>query len=227
MKIKEIPFYERPRERVIKYGIESISNEELIAILIRTGTKEKSAKELSLDILSTIESISKFQDITLSRLLNIKGMGQVKALSILAALELGKRVYKEEICEKIKLNTAEKVYKYMKNTFFDKKQECFYCLYFDNKQRLIERKLLFMGTINKSVVHPREIFKHAYLLSASSIICVHNHPSGDTKPSREDIILTNALIEIGNLQNIPVVDHLIMGSDGYYSFMEENPNITI
>lgn len=227
MKIKEIPFYERPRERVIKYGMESISNEELIAILIRTGTKEKSAKELSLDILSTIQSISKFQDITLSRLLNIKGMGQVKALSILAALELGKRVYKEETGEKIILNTAEKVYKYMKNTFLDKKQECFYCLYFDNKQRLIERKLLFMGTINKSVVHPREIFKHAYLLSANSIICVHNHPSGDTRPSREDIILTNALIEIGNLQNIPVVDHLIMGSDGYYSFMEENPNITI
>lgn len=228
MRIKEIPQTERPRERFLKYGMQSLSNEELLAIILRTGTNQKSAKELSLDVLYAIENISHFKEITFSKLLKIKGIGQVKAISILASLEFGRRVYQEtEEKEKYLLNTSDKVYEYMKKILIEQKQECFYCLYCDNKQKLIERKLLFMGTINKSVVHPREIFKYAYLLSASSIICVHNHPSGDPRPSREDVILTNALIEIGNLQNIPIVDHLIIGADGYYSFMDQNPNITL
>ena len=107
-----------------------------------------------------------------------------------------------------------------------KKQEYFYALYFNNKQELIEAKKLFIGTINRSVVHPREVFKEAYLLSASSIVCMHNHPSGDTSPSREDITFTQSLYEIGNIQGIPVVDHIIVSDDSYYSFYE-NGNIFV
>ena len=97
-----------------------------------------------------------------------------------------------------------------------------YCLYLNEKKELIEWKLLFMGTVNKSLVHPREIFKEAYLLSASSIICMHNHPSGNPNPSTDDIVLTSSLLEIGKIQKIPIVDHIIFGSNSYYSFYENN-----
>ena len=107
----------------------------------------------------------------------------------------------------------------MKDKFDNNKQEYFYALYLDNKKNLIDKKLLFIGTLNKSIVHPREIFKYAYLLSASSIICVHNHPSGDTEPSNEDIAITNALCEIGKMQDIKIIDHIIIGTD-YFSFFE-------
>jgi DNA repair protein RadC len=105
--------------------------------------------------------------------------------------------------------------------FLGVKQELFYCLYLNNKNYVIERKLLFMGTINRSVVHPREIFKNAYLCSASGIICIHNHPSGDVTPSLEDKRLTKALVDISRIQNIPILDHVIIGEDNYFSFMEK------
>ena len=123
---------------------------------------------------------------------------------------------------KLKLKNAKDIYDEMKYLFYGKKQEYFYCLYFNNKLELIERKLLFMGTINRSIVHPREIFKHAYLNSASSIVCIHNHPSNDIKPSKEDIYLTRQLIEIGKMNGILIADHIIVGDDNYYSFFEES-----
>ena len=118
------------------------------------------------------------------------------------------------------LTSPEEIYKYTKYLFHDKKQEYFYALYFNNKQQLLNTKLLFIGTINQSITHPREVFKEAYLLSASSIICLHNHPSNDTTPSKADITFTKALIEIGKIQNIPILDHIIVGDDNYYSFYE-------
>ncbi len=117
------------------------------------------------------------------------------------------------------MDFPNKIYEYMKNELIDKSQEYFYALYLDSKKNLIDKKLLFIGTLNKSIVHPREIFKYAYLLSASSIICVHNHPSGDTIPSIDDINLTKNLVKIGKIQGINVVDHIIIG-DNYYSFFE-------
>ena len=121
-----------------------------------------------------------------------------------------------------KYNNSKIIYENNKHLFLDKKQEYFYCLYLNEKKELIERKLLFMGTVNKSLVHPREIFKEAYLLSASSIICMHNHPSGNPNPSTDDIVLTSSLLEIGKIQKIPIVDHIIFGSNSYYSFYENN-----
>jgi DNA repair protein RadC len=102
----------------------------------------------------------------------------------------------------------------------DQKQELFYCLYFNSKQQLVGKKLLFIGTVNKSITHPREIFKYAYLYSATSIICIHNHPSGDITPSKEDISFTDVLIEIGLIQKIPLLDHVIVSDNNYYSFQD-------
>lgn len=221
--IKDIPNTEKPRERLLKYGVENISTADLIAIILKTGTKSYSVKYLAAKVLSIIDTVDKLKDLTINHLINIHGIGTVKALELIAAIELGRRVhYEPTIKPKIKLNHPEKIYTYFKYLINDIKQEVFYCLYLDNKKRLIDKRLLFKGTINKSIVHPREIFKQAYLLSASSIICVHNHPSGDPAPSDEDILLTKRLVTIGNFQGIKIVDHIIIGHHKYYSFYEHN-----
>ena len=118
------------------------------------------------------------------------------------------------------MNNPAKIYSASRYLFKDKKQELFYCFYLNNKQELIERKLLFMGTINCSTTHPREIFKEAYKVSASSIVCIHNHPTNDVTPSRADIEFTKRLMKTGNIQGIPVVDHIIVGDNSFYSFYE-------
>lgn len=223
MKLKEIPKNERPRERLMKYGKENLSNEELLAIILKSGTEGKSVKDLSLELLSQIETIRNLKDISFDILTSIKGIGKVKAIELLASIELGKRIFllNEEDTKK-KLKKPDQIHQDMKYLLQDKKQEYFYCLYFNNKQELIERKLLFMGTINRSIVHPREVFKEAYLRSASSIICVHNHPSNDPHPSKEDMELTRRLVEIGKMNGIPITDHIIVTDDDYYSFFENN-----
>ncbi len=219
--IKDIPNNERPRERLIKYGVESLSNEELLSIIISSGTKDKSCKEISLEILKYFEDVNNMKNANISNLSSINGIGLSKACNILASIELGKRVYFKREDTSIKCNNSLKIYEYIKDEFIDKKQEYFYALYFDNKQRLIDKRLLFIGTINKSLVHPREVFKYAYLYSASSIAIVHNHPSGDVNPSKEDIEITEALYELGRLNKIPLVDHIIVGNNSYYSFNDK------
>ena len=225
IKMKDIPVKERPRERLIKEGVEKLSNEELLSILIGNGTKGVSAKDLSLKVLDKIKSIGNANLLNYRSLLEIKGLGVAKACSLLAAFELGKRVNIENNSLNSEvINNSSAVFNYFKNIFLNKKQEYFYCLYLDSKKHVISNKLLFMGTLNRSIVHPREVFKEAYLLSASSIICVHNHPSGNVEPSKDDIDITNQLSSIGYIMGIKLVDHLIIGSNKYYSFLE-NGNI--
>ena len=218
--IKDLPISERPRERFIKYGKEYLSNEELLSIVLKTGSKDMSAKELSNCILKEIKDITKMKDMSINNLIKIKGIGKVKAITLLAAIELGRRVHEDKYNYNVKLDTSTKIYEYIKKDLVTKKQEFFYCLYLDNKKRLIEKKLLFIGTLNNASVHPREIFKNAYLLSADSIVCIHNHPSGDVLPSKEDILLTKKLIEIGKINGINVIDHIIIGHNNYYSFYD-------
>ncbi len=221
IKMKDIPVKERPRERLIKEGVEKLSNEELLSILIGNGTKGVSAKDLSLKVLDKIKNIGNANLLNYRSLLEIKGLGVAKACSLLAAFELGKRVNIENNSLNSEvINNSSAVFNYFKNIFLNKKQEYFYCLYLDSKKHVISNKLLFMGTLNRSIVHPREVFKEAYLLSASSIICVHNHPSGNVEPSKDDIDITNQLSSIGYIMGIKLVDHLIIGSNTYYSFLE-------
>ena len=228
MKVKDLPINERPRERLIEYGKENLSNEELLSIILKTGNGKVSVREISNNLLNYFNGIENLKNVTKEQLQNVKGIGQVQALTILSVVELGKRIYMMSNGEnKILLNSSRAIYDYMKYQLYDKKQEYFYCLYVNQKKELIERKLLFMGTLNRSVVHPREVFKNAYLCSASGIICVHNHPSDDISPSREDIRLTNALVELGQVNGIPIIDHIIVGNDNYYSFYEDGKIINL
>lgn len=218
--IKDIPLSERPRERLLKYGKENLSNEELLSIILKTGTKNYSVKELSNHILKNFKNIKELKYITISKLTEINGIGKVKAIELLAALELGKRVYYTNNSEKVLLNSSKKIYEYFKNIFLEECQECFYAIYLDTKSKLISYKLLFKGTINCSCVHPREVFKNAFLESAFSIIVIHNHPSGDPTPSKEDIKVTQSLMQVGKIMALPIVDHIIIGTNQYYSFYE-------
>lgn len=223
VKIKELPISDRPIERLIEKGVENLGNDELLAILLRTGNKKYSSKELASQILSEIGGISNLKDVTLSKLIQIDGMGIVKASVIISALELSRRVDNEnKILYSSKINNALLVFNYYKNILKNKKQECFYCIYLDSTKKVVANKLLFIGTLNHSMVHPREVFKEAYLVGATSIICIHNHPSGEIKPSKMDIILTEELVKIGKILGINIDDHLIIGNDKYYSFFENN-----
>ena len=218
-KIKEYPKEERPRERLKKVGRENLTDKELVAIILKTGTKEKNVEEVSLELLKKY-SLIKFKELTINEITSIKGIGEVKAIELLAAIELGKRIYLRDSKKLKKIECAKKIWEDARYLMNDLKQEHFYCYYFNNKQELIKRKLIFIGTINSSITHPREIFKEAYLLSASTIVCLHNHPSNDTTPSQADIKFTNELVKIGKIQKIPVIDHIIVGEDNYYSFYE-------
>lgn len=221
--IKEIPTDERPRERLVKYGASNLSTEDLIAIILKTGTKDYSSKFLAGEILKRVKDVSDLKKLNLSSLIKINGIGAVKAIEFLAALELGRRVYdSKKLDNNLKCNSANKIFNYFRSEIASSTQECFYCLYLDQHKKLIDKKLLFKGTLNRSFVHPREIFKEAYLASAASIICVHNHPSGNVIPSKDDIIVTNNLVKIGLLQGIPVIDHIIVSSNNYYSFYEND-----
>ena len=222
MKIKDMPVSERPRERLIKYGAGNLSNEDLVSIIIKTGCLGYSVRDIALIVIKRLENIGNLQELNMNYLKGIKGLGDVKIIELLASIELGKRVYlNSHKVNSLKYNNPYLVYQDNLPLFRGKKQEYFYCLYLDNKNRLIERKVLFMGTVNRSIVHPREIFKEAYLLSSSGIICMHNHPSGEILPSNEDIELTKSLVEIGKIQGINVLDHLIISDNAYYSFSEE------
>lgn len=228
MKVKDLPLKERPRERLMEYGKENLSNEELLSIILKTGNGKLSVKEVSNNVLNYFNGINNLKDATKEQLQQIKGIGLVQALTLLSVVELGKRIYmNDNFSDKLLLTSSNSIYNYMKYQLYDKKQEYFYCLYVNQRKELIERKLLFMGTLNRSVVHPREVFKNAYLCSASGIICVHNHPSGNVNPSREDIRLTNSLVELGQVNGIPIIDHVIIGDNDYYSFYEDGKIINL
>lgn len=218
---KKIPDCDKPRERLNLVGSENLSNEDLLAIILKTGTRNYNVKELALKLLESIGKITNLKDIGINTLMQIDGIGRVKATEIKAALELGRRVYTNKCdLDKISFNSSIMVYNYFYDLLVDKKQEYFYCVYVDNKGYYIDKKCLFVGTINSSLVHPREIFKEAYLLSACGIFCVHNHPSGDSSPSKEDKNITNRLREISLIHGINFIDHIILGNGNYFSFYE-------
>lgn len=222
VKIKDMQVYDRPRERLIKYGVSNLSDEELLAIILKTGTKKYSAKDLAAILLKEINGINNLANVSYETLININGIKQSKACDILACIELSKRINDLKDITNVKLNNCELVYKYYKHKLMDINQEHFYCVYLDTNKRVIKDKLLFIGTLNYSLVHPREIFKEAYLVNASAIICVHNHPTGNVLPSKQDIDVTKNLIEVGNVLGIKVVDHIIIGRNNYYSFLQNN-----
>lgn len=223
MNLKDLPNEEKPRERLIKYGKENISNNELIEIILKSGTRKYGLKEISHNILSSVNNINELKNIEINSLAIIPGVGKIKAIELVAAIELGRRVYMEEnYNDLVYLTNPKSIISYFNNLFNGIKQELFYVIYLDNQKKYIDKKLLFKGTVNYSLVHPREIFKEAYMLSASYIICIHNHPSGNASPSSNDIELTERIKNIGDLHGIILIDHIIIGKNNYYSFYEDN-----
>ena len=223
MNLKRLPDEEKPRERLLKYGKENMSNEELIEIILKSGTRYKGIKEISHNILSSVNNINELKNMNISTLSKIDGMSKIKAIELIAAIELGRRVYDNNRYEEmVKFTNPKTIINYFHSEYKDAKQEMFYVVYLDNQKNYIDKKLLFKGTVNYSFVHPREVFKEAYLLSASYIVCIHNHPSGNSLPSKNDIELTKRIKEIGVLHGIMLIDHIIIGDNNYYSFFEDN-----
>lgn len=221
--LKELPDEEKPRERLIKYGKENVSTNELIEIVLKSGTRKCGLKEISYNIISSVNNIKHLKNMEINTLMNITGMSRIKAIELIAAIELGRRVYEDDdYQEMVELTNPSAIIKYFHSLFKNKKQEFFYVVYLDNQKKYIDKKLLFKGTVNFSLVHPREIFKEAYLLSASYIVCIHNHPSGNASPSDNDIDITKRIKEIGNMHGIGLIDHIIIGKNNYYSFFEDN-----
>ncbi|OHE35593.1 MAG: hypothetical protein A2013_02995, partial [Tenericutes bacterium GWE2_38_8] len=184
--VREMPMTERPRERLIESGASSLSNEELLAILLRTGRKDLSVLELAKNVLYHLESLEDLKRITVLELLQINGIKIAKATTVVAAIELGKRLSNLQKIEKVSVKSAFDVYHLLYQDLTHLEQEHFICLYLNTKSELIKKETIYIGTINQTLIHPREIFKHAIKLSAAAIIFAHNHPSGDSTPSKAD-----------------------------------------
>ena len=221
MKLKELPTRELPRERLINVGETNLTNEELLSIILRTGTKDMNVKEVSNNILKNVESINDLNNISLMELSKIKGVGIVKAVTLKASIELGKRVSNIEITNMMKLNNSDIVHDTFKRLFIGLKQEKLLAIYLDNKKRLINYKFISIGTKDQTLFHPRDIIYNAIKFNASGIIIIHNHPSLDITPSKADIEMTNTLINSCNIVGIPLLDHLITNTKEYYSFFKE------
>lgn len=217
--IKEMPVFERPREKLLKNGVMSLSNIELLAILLRTGNSEKSVLELAKDVVYQLNEISDLKKITINNLLKIKGIKLAKAATILAAIELGRRL--ERINGKNQeIVSSEQVYQYMRHLKHET-QENLYCLLLNTKLRLIDEVLIYKGTANSILVDTSDILKAAITNDAKAVILVHNHPSGNATPSTDDFKTTEKLRKAGNLVGINILDHVIIGNDEFYSLKEQ------
>ena len=213
--INELYKQDRPREKLLAKGAASLKNYELLAILLGSGTQGKDVIRLSKEIIGLLDE--GFETLSLERLLSIHGLGKAKATQILSAIELSRRYL---IQQNIKISSAEDVYRELQEYAY-KKQEYFLCITLDGASHIIERRIISIGTLNQSLVHPREVFADAIADRAAGIIIAHNHPSGQLTPSLEDRRVTKRLKEVGTIMGIELLDHLILSREGYLSFREE------
>ena len=213
VRIKDIPKIERPREKLEKYGPEKLSDAELLAILLRTGTKELNVLKLSQKILQKFEK-DKIIDLKIDDLKTIHGLGTAKACEIIACFELGKRMLKDK--KSAILLSPKDVWERMEDIRGSKKEH-FVIFYLDSRNQEIKREIISIGTLNESLVHPREVFENAIKNNASSIIIAHNHPSGDLEPSEADIEITKKLIHAGKIIDIKISDHIIVAKNNWKS----------
>ena len=220
MRIKDISKDNRPRERLQKNGVHVLSDAELLAVIFKTGNKQENAIVMS-DRLITRYGIDKLNDLSLKELQEIRGIGPAKAMQIKALFEFNKRHNLSKVMD-LPIKTAKDVFLYASEKISDNKKEHFMILHLDSKNRVIKDEIISIGILNASIIHPREVFKSAIKESANSIILVHNHPSGDSEPSIEDKEITERLMETGELLDIKVLDHVIIGKDNFHSFKENS-----
>ncbi len=223
MKMKDLPELEKPRERLVKYGARYLSNEELIAILLRTGTKTENVKELSGNVLAKLKSVQGMDEMTINELSSVKGIGKVKAVTLLAAIELGKRVMTKTFNQNVTLSNAALINEYFANYIVGNKEKLLVIL-LDNKKRLISYRVMYEGTSDEVSASPKEIFNYAIREGASAIVIMHNHPSGVLVPSEADRKLTKCIAGSGQMLGINVLDHIITNGRKFYSFYEAELN---
>ncbi|MER2089829.1 MAG: DNA repair protein RadC [Sporosarcina sp.] len=219
--IRDVHIADRPRERLIRQGADSLSNQELIAILLRTGTKQESVLVLANRILSSFDKIQDLKYATIEEMMQVKGVGKAKAVQLLAAAEIGKRLYRKHSEGRYTIRSPEDAAAYLMTDMSSLNQEHFVVLFLNVKNEVLHKQTIFIGSLNSSIVHPREIFREAVKRSAASIIAAHNHPSGNPSPSPEDIEVTKRLIEAGSIMGIEVIDHIIIGDHKFLSLKEK------
>jgi DNA repair protein RadC len=224
--VKEWPEDERPRERLLKYGVGSLSDAQLLAIIMRNGRGGRSAVDLGMELLDKFKSLEGIAQAGINEICGkngIKGIGPAKVAEIKAAIELGRRWYKmpSHVGEKKEsFSSSQDVINYCKQNMKDLKKEIFRCFLLDTKNKVIKDEEVSVGSLTASLVHPRETFKAAIRESAAAVIFIHNHPSGDIKPSQEDILLTRRLVQAGEVLGIQVLDHIIIGDGCHFSFRD-------
>jgi len=219
--IKSLPVEERPRERLEKYGAQSLSNAELLAILLRTGAAGHSALDLAGTILVRFRNLSEIAAAGIGELSQIKGMGLSKTVQLLAAFELGRRLHISELSQTSRVSSPGDVAELVMPRLRFLKQEHFLVIHLNTKNKILSEETISKGTLDSSLVHPREVFKTAVKNSSAALILVHNHPSGDPQPSNDDLNLTRRLKEAGEIMGIPILDHLIIGDNKFISLREE------
>ena len=216
--IKTLSIEEHPREKALSVGIDQLSDEELLAIVLRTGNKSENVIELSKRLLGEIGGIVHLKDASYGKLISMKGIKKAKGVELMAILEIGKRIYEATEIPVI-FDSPHAVFNLMKSEMMYLKQEHFVILILDQKHRLILKKTLFIGSINASLISMREIFLETLSFNGVALIAIHNHPSGDARPSIEDEEVTKRLIESGKMMNVKVLDHIIIGWNEFYSFV--------
>lgn len=219
-KIKEWPQGERPRERLLKEGAEVLSDAQLLAILLRTGSDRANAVQLAIYLLEQFHSLSDLARLSVSELYSIRGIGPAKAAQLKAALELGRRALVSPLSQGVKLITSQHVFNHFSPLLRHLKKEVFKIILLDQKNNVIRDVNISEGSLTATVVHPREVFNPAIRDSAASVIFLHNHPSGDPIPSQEDREMTQRLVAAGELMGIQVLDHLVIGDNAYFSFAD-------
>ena len=210
-----------PRERLAKEGVEAISNQELLAILLRTGTRQASVFEIAQKVLSNLSSLTDLKKMTLQELQSLSGIGRVKAIELQAMIELGHRIHKHETLEMESILSSQKLAKKMQQELGDKKQEHLVALYLNTQNQIIHQQTIFIGSATRSIAEPREILHYAIKHMATSLILVHNHPSGAVAPSRNDDHVTKLVKDACDLMGIVLLDHLIVSHSNYFSYREK------
>jgi len=222
--IKKWPEGERPREKMLQHGASALSEAELLALILGSGdaASGRSALDLGRDLLLRFNALRSLADASCAEMQSVKGIGPAKATCLKAALELAGRVRGDgrPIESLTRFTSASQVFEHLNFEFRDRRKEYFMALLLDGKNRIIKRVQISEGSLNQSIVHPREVFNVAVRESAAALILLHNHPTGDPTPSPEDLEVTRRLSEAGDLMGIKVLDHIIIGEGGFYSFTE-------
>ena len=219
--IKQLPAHERPRERLIQSGDEYLTDAELLGIIIRDGTINYSAVDIAKEILSKYSDFRKLYSVSINELCKIDGIGPARAAQIKAALAIAKRFSTISLKPSQQFKCSRDIFDHFHEQLRGRKQEVFLIVLLDNKNRIIKELPISSGSLTSSIVHPREVFNPAIKESAASVIFVHNHPSGDPEPSKEDIQMTQRLLEVGNIVGIKVLDHIIIGNENFASLKDK------